>query len=91
MEFLVTIPGLENVKVVRFGYAVEYDYIEPTQIWHRLEPRPIENLFLAGQINGTSGYEEGAAQGFVDGVNAAHKILRREELVLVRDQAYIGD
>lgn len=89
-EFLKTIPGLENVKVVRYGYAVEYDYIEPTQIWHRLETRTIRQLFLAGQINGTSGYEEAAAQGFVAGVNAAHSILGREEFVLGRDEAYIG-
>lgn len=89
-QFLKTIPGLENVKVVRYGYAVEYDYIEPTQIFHRLETRPIENLFLAGQINGTSGYEEAAAQGFVAGVNAAHKILGREEFILDRDKAYAG-
>lgn len=88
--FLKTIPGLENVKVARYGYAVEYDYIEPTQIWHRLETRTVENLFLAGQINGTSGYEEAAAQGFVAGINAAHKILNREEFILARDQAYIG-
>lgn len=90
MEFLKTIPGLENVKVARFGYAVEYDFIEPTQIFHRLETRPITNLFLAGQINGTSGYEEAAAQGFLAGVNAAHSILQKEELVLSRDQAYMG-
>lgn len=89
-EFLKTIPGLENVKVVRYGYAVEYDYIEPTQIHHRLETRPIENLFLAGQINGTSGYEEAAAQGFMAGVNAAHKLLGKEPFILERDQAYIG-
>ncbi len=89
-EFLKTIPGLENVKVARFGYAVEYDFVEPTQIWHRLETRPIENLFLAGQINGTSGYEEAAAQGFVAGVNAANKILGKDEFVLGRDEAYIG-
>lgn len=89
-QFLRTIPGLENVEVVRYGYAVEYDYFEPTQIWHRLETRQIESLFLAGQINGTSGYEEAAAQGFIAGVNASHKILGREELVLSRDQAYIG-
>jgi tRNA uridine 5-carboxymethylaminomethyl modification enzyme len=89
-QFLKTIPGLENVKVVRYGYAVEYDYVEPTQIFHRLETRPIENLFLAGQINGTSGYEEAAAQGFVAGVNAAHKVLGREEFILDRDKAYIG-
>jgi tRNA uridine 5-carboxymethylaminomethyl modification enzyme len=90
MEFLKTIPGLENVKVANMGYAVEYDYIEPTQIWHRLESREIKNLFLAGQINGTSGYEEAAAQGLVAGINAANNILGKEEFVLSRDQAYIG-
>lgn len=90
LEFLKTIPGLENVEVVRYGYAVEYDYVEPTQIFHRLETRPIENLFLAGQINGTSGYEEAAAQGFLAGVNAAHKILGRPEFILERDKAYAG-
>ncbi len=89
-QFLKTIPGLEAVKVIRYGYAVEYDYIEPTQIFHRLETRPIENLFLAGQINGTSGYEEAAAQGFIAGVNAAHKVLNRDEFILGRDQAYAG-
>jgi tRNA uridine 5-carboxymethylaminomethyl modification enzyme len=89
-SFLKTIPGLENVKVARYGYAVEYDYIEPTQIWHRLETRTIRQLFLAGQINGTSGYEEAAAQGFVAGINAAHSILGREEFILGRDEAYIG-
>lgn len=89
-QFLRTIPGLENVKVARYGYAVEYDFIEPTQIWHRLETRPIHNLFLAGQINGTSGYEEAAAQGFVAGVNAARKILGLDEFILGRDEAYIG-
>ncbi|MBC7421077.1 MAG: tRNA uridine-5-carboxymethylaminomethyl(34) synthesis enzyme MnmG [Bdellovibrio sp.] len=89
-QFLKTIPGLENVKVVRYGYAVEYDYIEPTQIFHRLETRLVENLFLAGQINGTSGYEEAAVQGFMAGVNAAHKILGREEFILDRDIAYTG-
>jgi tRNA uridine 5-carboxymethylaminomethyl modification enzyme len=89
-QFLKTIPGLENVKVVRYGYAVEYDYIEPTQIYHRFETRPVENLFLAGQINGTSGYEEAAAQGFLAGVNAAHKILGKEEFILDRDKAYSG-
>ena len=89
-QFLKTIPGLENVKVARYGYAVEYDYIEPTQIWHRLETRTIRQLFLAGQINGTSGYEEAAVQGLVAGVNAAHSILGREEFILGRDEAYIG-
>ncbi len=88
--FLRTIPGLENVKVVRPGYAVEYDFIEPTQIFHRLETRTIRQLFLAGQINGTSGYEEAAVQGMIAGINAAHSILNRSEFILRRDQAYIG-
>lgn len=90
MRFLKTIPGLENVKVARFGYAVEYDYIEPTQLFHRLETRPIRQLFLAGQINGTSGYEEAAVQGLVAGINASHSILGREEFILGRSDAYIG-
>jgi tRNA uridine 5-carboxymethylaminomethyl modification enzyme len=89
-QFLKTIPGLENVKIVRPGYAVEYDFIEPTQIRHTLQTRTVERLFLAGQINGTSGYEEAAVQGFIAGVNAAHMILEREELILERDEAYIG-
>lgn len=90
LKFLKTIPGLENVKVVRYGYAVEYDYIEPTQIYHRLETRPLKQLFLAGQINGTSGYEEAATQGFLAGVNAAHSILNRPEFILERSEAYAG-
>ncbi len=89
-QFLKTIPGLENVKVARYGYAVEYDYIEPTQIYHRLETRPITNLFLAGQINGTSGYEEAAAQGFIAGINAAFSILGKDEFILSRSEAYMG-
>lgn len=89
-EFLKTIPGLESVKVAQYGYAVEYDYIEPTQIWHRLETRTIPRLFLAGQINGTSGYEEAAVQGFVAGINAAHSVLDRGEFILERHQAYMG-
>lgn len=89
-QFIRTIPGLEKVVIVRPGYAVEYDYIEPTQIWHTLQTRTINHLFLAGQINGTSGYEEAAAQGFIAGVNAAHVLLEREEFILSRDQAYMG-
>ncbi|MBX9767007.1 MAG: tRNA uridine-5-carboxymethylaminomethyl(34) synthesis enzyme MnmG, partial [Bdellovibrionales bacterium] len=88
--FVKSIPGLENVEFLRYGYAIEYDFIEPTQIFHSLETRTISNLFLAGQINGTSGYEEAAAQGFLAGVNAASKVLGKEPLVLARDQAYMG-
>lgn len=89
-EFLHTIAGLENVKMIRPGYAVEYDFIEPTQIWHTLETRQIKYLYFAGQVNGSSGYEEAAAQGFVAGVNAAHKILEKKEFILGREEAYIG-
>lgn len=88
--FLKTIKGLEQVKVLRYGYAVEYDFIIPTQIHHRLETRPLENLFLAGQINGSSGYEEAAVQGLMAGINAVFKINNQPEFVLNRDQAYIG-
>lgn len=90
MEFLKTIPGLESVKVARFGYAVEYDYFEPTQILHSLESRPISNLYMAGQINGTSGYEEAAAQGLIAGINASRSLAEKDPLILKRDQAYIG-
>lgn len=89
-KFLKTISGLENVKIARYGYAVEYDYFEPDQITHALETKTISNLFLAGQINGTSGYEEAAAQGFIAGVNAAAKIIDKDPLILSRSEAYIG-
>jgi tRNA uridine 5-carboxymethylaminomethyl modification enzyme len=89
-EFLKTIPGLENVKLLRPGYAVEYDCVEPTQIWPSLETRYIQNLFLAGQINGTSGYEEAAGQGLMAGINAAHKCIEKDPVILGRDEAYIG-
>ncbi|MBL7544609.1 MAG: tRNA uridine-5-carboxymethylaminomethyl(34) synthesis enzyme MnmG [Bdellovibrionaceae bacterium] len=89
-QFLRTIPGLENVNVVRYGYAVEYDYFEPTQIEKSLACRAVQNLFMAGQINGTSGYEEAAAQGFLAGVNAHRYLKNIEPLILERDQAYMG-
>tara|TARA_B110001454_G_scaffold219198_1_gene251526 strand:+ start:98416 stop:100329 length:1914 start_codon:yes stop_codon:yes gene_type:complete len=89
-QFLRTIPGLENVKVVRYGYAVEYDYFEPTQIEKSLASRAVSNLFMAGQINGTSGYEEAAAQGFLAGVNADKYLRNLEPFILGRDLAYMG-
>ncbi|MCS7084959.1 MAG: tRNA uridine-5-carboxymethylaminomethyl(34) synthesis enzyme MnmG [Bacteroidia bacterium] len=84
------IEGFENVKMFRPGYAVEYDYFPPHQLHLSLETRPVENLFFAGQINGTTGYEEAAAQGIVAGINAALKIAGKPPMILRRDQAYIG-
>jgi tRNA uridine 5-carboxymethylaminomethyl modification enzyme len=84
------IPGFENVKFLRFGYAIEYDFFQPTQIKHNLETKLIENLFFAGQINGTTGYEEAAAQGLMAGVNAALKTQNKEPFILKRSEAYIG-
>lgn len=90
MDFMKTIPGLENVKVMRSAYAIEYDGIDATQLKLSLEFKNIEGLFSAGQINGSSGYEEAAAQGIIAGINAALKIQGREPLILDRSQAYIG-
>jgi tRNA uridine 5-carboxymethylaminomethyl modification enzyme len=90
LTFLRTIPGFESCEIMRPGYAVEYDYALPTQLNASLESRQVENLFLAGQINGTSGYEEAAAQGLMAGINAALKLKGLEPFVLDRSQAYIG-
>lgn len=90
IEMLRTIAGLENVEIMRPGYAIEYDCINPSQLKLSLELKALEGVFTAGQINGTSGYEEAAAQGLIAGINAALKVKGREPLVLDRSQAYIG-
>ncbi|UOQ49577.1 tRNA uridine-5-carboxymethylaminomethyl(34) synthesis enzyme MnmG [Gracilibacillus caseinilyticus] len=89
-EILRTVPGLEEAEIMRAGYAIEYDSVVPTQLWPTLEVKNIEGLFTAGQINGTSGYEEAAGQGMMAGINAAAKALDKETLILDRSQAYIG-
>ncbi|HCN60501.1 MULTISPECIES: tRNA uridine-5-carboxymethylaminomethyl(34) synthesis enzyme MnmG [Mammaliicoccus] len=89
-KMLETIPGLEKADMMRAGYAIEYDAIVPTQLWPTLETKLVTNLFTAGQINGTSGYEEAAGQGLMAGINAAGKVQGKEDVVLRRSDAYIG-
>lgn len=89
-EFLRTVPGLENVRIIRYAYAIEYDAINPIQLKPSLETKRIKNLFCAGQINGTSGYEEAAGQGLMAGINASLKIHGKDPLILHRHEAYIG-
>ena len=90
LEMVRSVAGMENAKIVRYGYAIEYDYIQPTDLKHTLETKKIKGLYTAGQINGTTGYEEAAAQGLMAGINAALSIQGKEPFILRRDEAYIG-
>ncbi len=90
LAMIRSVPGLENAKIVRYGYAIEYDYIQPTELRHTLETKTIPHLYWAGQVNGTTGYEEAAAQGLMAGINAARSVQGKEPFVLGRDEAYIG-
>ncbi|WP_066296024.1 tRNA uridine-5-carboxymethylaminomethyl(34) synthesis enzyme MnmG [Bacillus sp. FJAT-29937] len=89
-DLIRSVPGLENAKMMRAGYAIEYDSVRPTQLWPTLETKRVKNLYTAGQINGTSGYEEAGAQGLMAGINAAMNVFGKEEIILSRSDAYIG-
>ena len=90
LAFIRSVPGLERAQIMRAGYAVEYDFSPPTQLWPTLETKTVEGLYFAGQLNGTSGYEEAAAQGLMAGINATRRAQEKEPVILRRDQAYIG-
>ena len=89
-QMIHSVKGMENAKIVRYGYAIEYDFVDPRELKHSLETKKIQNLYLAGQINGTTGYEEAAAQGLMAGINASLSLQEKEPLILRRDEAYIG-
>ena len=90
LKMIRSIVGMEQAEMIRPGYAIEYDFADPTQLFHSLETKKVESLFFAGQLNGTTGYEEASAQGFVAGVNAACKVLGEPEFILSRNESYIG-
>jgi tRNA uridine 5-carboxymethylaminomethyl modification enzyme len=89
-DMIHSVKGMENARIVRYGYAIEYDFVDPRELRHSLETKKVKGLYLAGQINGTTGYEEAAAQGLMAGINAALSIQEKEPLILRRDEAYIG-
>jgi len=90
VDMIRSVEGLENAVITRYGYAIEYDFVQPTELFHTLETKKIKNLYLAGQINGTTGYEEAAAQGLMAGINASLKIKNKEPLIIGREEGYVG-